>query len=121
RANLTNTPLHALTLLNDTGMLEASRALADAVVALPDSDSDSALDRLALRVLSRELTSPEEAILHRERIQSLDYYESHPDAAIRFATVGQQPPPTRGTAPATAAWMTLASMMLNLDEAITLE
>ncbi|NLT69670.1 MAG: DUF1553 domain-containing protein, partial [Verrucomicrobiaceae bacterium] len=42
RANLTNTPLHALTLLNDTGMLEASRALADAVVALPDSDSDSA-------------------------------------------------------------------------------
>ena len=34
---------------------------------------------------------------------------------------GQQPPPPRRTAPATAAWMTLASMMLNLDEAITLE
>jgi hypothetical protein len=119
RMNLTNTPLHALTLLNDTGMLEASRVLADTVLTIPDADA--ALDQLALHVLSRQLNAAEKAVLHRERIQSLDYYDSNPDDAILFATVGQQPAPSREKAPAIATWMTLASMMLNLDEAITHE
>jgi hypothetical protein len=117
--NLTNTPLQALTLLNDTGMLEASRVLADLVNREPQPDA--ALDQLALHVLSRELEPAERDVLHRERIKALDYYDSNPDDAILFATVGQQPAPGKEKAPAIAAWMTLASMMLNLDEAITHE
>jgi hypothetical protein len=117
--NLTNTPIQALTLLNDTGMLEASRVLADDSAAFPQSDE--ALDQLALHVLSRELDPAERDVLHRERIKALDYYDSDPEAAVLFATVGQQPAPTKEKAPAIAAWMTLASMMLNLDEAITHE
>lgn len=119
RMNLTNTPLHALTLLNDTGMLEASRVLADAAARIPESKL--ALDELARRVLSRDLATAEQAVLERERIKSLDYYQANPDEAIRFTAVGQQPAPPRATAPALAAWMTVASMMLNLDEAITHE
>ena len=119
RMNLTNTPLQALTLLNDTGMLEASRVLADTVLTI--TEPDAALDQLALHVLSRDLDAAEKAVLNRERIQSIDYYDSNPDDAILFATVGQQPAPSREKAPAIATWMTLASMMLNLDEAITQE
>lgn len=119
RMNLTNTPLQALTLLNDTGMLEASRVLADSLAATPDTDQ--AFDQLAQRVLSRELESPEKAILKREWMKTLDYYDSNPHDALLFAKVGQQAAPPPEKAPAVAAWMTLASMMLNLDEAITLE
>jgi hypothetical protein len=82
---------------------------------------DAALDRLALHVLSRELEPAEREVLNRERIKTLDYYDSNPDDAVLFATVGQQPAPGKEKAPAIAAWMTLASMMLNLDEAITHE
>jgi len=119
RMNLTNTPLQALTLLNDTGMLEASRVLANDVASSPQADA--ALDRLALRVLSRDLEPAEREVLHRERLKALNYYDSNPDDAVRFATVGQQPAPGKEKAPAIAAWMTLASMMLNLDEAMTME
>lgn len=119
RMNLTNTPLQALTLLNDTGMLEASRVLANDVATSPQADA--ALDRLALRVLSRDLEPAEREVLHRERLKALDYYDSNPDDAVRFATVGQQLAPGKEKAPAIAAWMTLASMMLNLDEAMTME
>jgi hypothetical protein len=119
RMNLTNTPLQALTLLNDTGMLEASRVLADNVASL--SNVDAALDQLARHVLSRDLEPREKEVLNRERIKALGYYDSDPNDAIRFATVGQQPAPHQEKAPAIAAWMTLASMMLNLDEAITQE
>ena len=100
-------------------MLEASRVLADHVAALPQPDA--ALDQLALHVLSRELDTAERDVLHRERIKALDCYDSNPEAAVLFATVGQQPAPPKEKAPAIAAWMTLASMMLNLDEAITHE
>jgi len=119
RMNLTNTPLQALTLLNDTGMLESSRVLADSVNSEPQPDA--ALDRLALHVLSRDLEPAERDVLNREHIKALDYYDSNPDDAVLFATVGQQPAPTKENAPAIAAWMTLASMMLNLDEAMTME
>lgn len=120
RMNLTNTPLHALTLLNDTGMLEASRVLADSVSARA-VDPDKTLDDLSLHVLSRELTEAEKTILKREWTKSMDYYSSNRADAVLFTRVGQQEAATEEKAPVIATWMTLASMMLNLDEAITHE
>ncbi len=108
----TNTPLHALTLMNDTTMLEAARVLADQA---------SGIQQLAMQVLSRELESDEISVLERERQRALSYYQSHATEAVKLATIGQQPSPTMASAPETAAWMTVASMMLNLDEAITHE
>lgn len=108
----TNTPLHALTLMNDTTMLEAARVLADQATGLQP---------LAMQVLSRELELDEISVLERERQRALDFYQTHPDEAIKLATVGQQSSPPTERAPGIAAWMTVASMMLNLDEAITHE
>ena len=119
RMNLTNTPLHALTLLNDTGMLEASRVLADFVSNAPDTGKG--LNLLASRILSRELEAREREILKREWAKAINYYDSNIGEALLLTRVGQQDTPSAEKAPAIAAWMTLASMMFNLDEAITRE
>ncbi len=119
RTNLTNTPLHALTLLNDTGMLEASRVLAEFASNSPDTGKG--LNLLAARILSRELEVREQEILKREWTKAINYYDSNTGEALLFTRVGQQDTPSAEKAPAIAAWMTLASMMFNLDEAITRE
>lgn len=116
----TNTPLQALTLLNDVTMLEASRVLADLVAGNKD-DSSGKLESLSRRILGRSLTDAEQVVLSREQSRAADFYSSHADEAITFSTVGQQPPPPLDIAPDVAAWMTVASLMLNLDEAITHE
>jgi len=118
RMNRTNTPLHALTLLNDVGMLEASRMLAESVAG---DDPDKAITRLAAAILNRAPSDKEAAVLRREHHQSLDYYESNPTDAIAFTRIGQQAPLNEQQAPRVAAWMTVASLMLNLDEAMTME
>jgi hypothetical protein len=60
-------------------------------------------------------------VLEREYEQSRDYYQSHPEAALQLLDVGQ-PPATSKVAPdELASWMVVASMIFNLDEAITHE
>ena len=118
RTGRTNTPLHALTLLNDVGMLEASRVLAERVAG---DDPDQAITRLAAAILNRVPSEVEAAVLKREHHQSRDYYESNPADAVAFTRVGQQAVLDESQAPKVAAWMTVASLMLNLDEAMTME
>ena len=129
----TNTPLHALTLMNDTTMLEASRALADLVVTRDEEFDDTkaqhwqyapiqqGLQTLAPRILSRKLADVELKQVHAYWFRSLQYYNDHVDEAVRYTTIGQQESPSREVAAATAAWMTTASLLLNLDEAMTRE
>lgn len=112
----TNTPLQALTLLNDETYLEAARALADWSVALPVEERSSALH---LRVLGRKAESREMAVLNREYQRALDHYRQHVKEAESFLAVGQRPVPAK---PAEcAAAMVVASLLLNLDETITHE
>lgn len=116
----TNTPLHALTLLNDASMLEASRALAD-LVMLSSGTTELRLNLLAARVLGRDLDGVELSALDERRKRALGYFKEHSDDAVSFSTVGQIDAPAEAIAPDTAAWMTVASLLLNLDEAISHE
>ncbi len=105
----TNTPLHALTLLNDITMLEASRVLAESVTSIQE---------LAVPVLGRALTDQESVVLEREYARAHKVYEQDSESAEALTTVGQQP----GRADAAlAARMMVASILLNLDEAMTHE
>ncbi|MCA8990168.1 MAG: DUF1553 domain-containing protein, partial [Planctomycetaceae bacterium] len=119
----TNTPMHALTLMNDVTMLEASRALADHALEQQSKQAtiDQTLDDLSTRVLSRPLSQSEHDVFKLTLEKVMRHYEAHVDDAILFTTVGQQPAPGREEAASTAAWMTVSSMFLNLDEAITRE
>jgi hypothetical protein len=108
--------LHALTLLNDENYLEASRALA--TLAL---DKSEPLEEMSLRVLSRELNDTEMSVLVRQRDRALDYYRMHPDAAATFLNRGQFEANRSLAAPEIAAYTIVASMLFNLDEAMTHE
>lgn len=100
RTSRTNTPLQALTLLNDRTYLEASRTLAE-------------LSPIAVfeRVLARRPDAAEQAILDREYRRALTHYRAQPVEARTLS----------GGNAETAARMVVASMILNLDEAITHE
>lgn len=109
RISRTNTPLQALTLLNDETYLEAARALAEAKEPAA----------IFARVVGRAPQAAELAVLQREYDRARRYYAAHPGDAEKLLTVGQSP--NRAVSAELAAAMVVASMTLNLDEAITHE
>jgi hypothetical protein len=109
RTSRTNTPLQALTLLNDQTYLEASRVIAANALAQAPGQQ---LRAIYSRVLSRLPDAAETAVLDREYRRALAHYQKHPNDALKLA--GDKRPEL-------AATMLVASMILNLDEAITHE
>ncbi len=116
----TNTPMHALTTLNDITYVEAAAAMAR--VALKSSSVD--VDRLrtvAKRVLCRDLSPPELAVWMRTIERSRNAFEQDVHAAERL--LGQLSAVKDGELqPAIqAAWTMLCLNLLNLDETLTKE
>lgn len=103
----TNTPLQALTLLNDETMMEASRALAQRMLAAKPADR---LPLLYQSVLNRPPSPRELTVLQRELDRALSHYQAHPEDARKLQTTSEL-----------AAHTLVASLVLNLDEAITHE
>jgi hypothetical protein len=116
----TNTPLHALTLLNDVAFAESARVLAERLLASPGNDA-SRLKRAFSLVLSRH-PSPEELQLITSSLnRARAHYRAHPKHAIAFGTVGRHPPRANLDPIQVAAFGAVASVLLNSDEAITRE
>ncbi len=116
----TNTPMHALTTLNDITYVEAAAAMAR--VALKSSSVD--VDRLrtvAKRVLCRDLSPQELAVWMRTIERSRKAFEQDVHAAERL--LGQLSAVKDGELqPAIqAAWTMLCLNLLNLDETLTKE
>ena len=118
RTGRTNTPLQALTLQNDLTYLEASQAIAADV--MKEGGDAGRLQKMLRKVLSREGDDREAALLGKTLMEARAYYRAHPAEAAKFLKVGQRNP--AGTdQPELAAWTVVASLALNLDEAITRE
>lgn len=121
RPSRTNTPLQALTLLNDANYLAAARELA--VQALQaKGDYSHRLTEITRRVVLRPPTDQEAAILKRELDRALSYYRGHPEEAREFLNQTNYQR-TVQTLPAAelAAYTLAASLVLNLDEALNHE
>ena len=116
----TNTPLHALTLMNDTTYIEAARVLAEHAMreALEFEDR---VQIIVTRVLGRPADLVESVALLRQLQTTLDYYVDHPKEAAALIGQGQAPVDETLAAPELAAYTALANTVLNLDEAITHE
>jgi hypothetical protein len=117
----TNTPLHALTLLNDLTMQEAMRSLADAALKAAPKEEEARFEFLFRRGLSRSPVDREQEILRREYDRALKYFSANPEQALAFTTPGQLKTAPKAKRPELAATMLLANLVLNLDEAITHE
>jgi hypothetical protein len=107
RTPRTNTPLQALTLLNDLSYREAAQALAH----------ERTLARIFERVLLRPPRAKEAAVLQRTCDEALTYYNAHPEDAAKL--LGAASPDFDSAA--VAAQTLVASMILNLDETISHE
>lgn len=116
----TNTPLQALALLNDENQLEAARATA-ARVLRSTTHAEERLHQLSRHILSRRCSSAELAVLERERGRADRHFTAHPDDAGRFLRRGQYEPEKGVAEVELAAHTVVASLLLNLDEAITHE
>jgi hypothetical protein len=116
RPGRTNTPMHALTLLNDPNFLEASRVLAEQAALLNGKQRVASIFE---RVLSRAATDKEMAVLEREYARALAAYTAKPADAVKLVKVGQNAP--LQPKPDVAALMVVASLILNLDETMTHE
>ncbi len=119
RNGRTNTPLQALTLQNDLTYLEASQAIAADV--LGESGDAARLQSLARKVLSRGFEEREATTLGKTLEQARSYYRSKPADAEKFLHIGQRKQTPGTDLPELAAWTVVASLALNLDEAITRE
>jgi hypothetical protein len=118
RRERSNTPLQALTLLNDAVFVECAQALARRVLATGLADTDDRLV-LAFRLCTaRKPTPTERARLRRllDEVRALCVE----DEAGAWKLVGDRPPVGVGAAEA-AAWVVLARTLLNLDEVVTRE
>jgi len=117
----TNTPLQALTLMNDVTFTEAARCLAERVLAQPDQGDPARLRQAFLLIVSRPPTPAETAILLANLKHQRTAFARLPKAAAQLAATGDTPRRAGLDDVDVASWTTLASLLLNLDEAISRE
>jgi mono/diheme cytochrome c family protein len=106
-----NTPLQALTLMNDPLFMESARELARKALMAADDDRNR-IRYVFRRTVAREPAEEEMADLTRLLGESRKYYASQPDAAEKVA--GKYLDVAEG-----AALVLLARTVLNVDEVIT--
>ncbi|PHS03031.1 MAG: hypothetical protein COA78_19385 [Blastopirellula sp.] len=121
RTNATNTPLQALVLMNDKTFVEAARHVAQQVLANTDKDTSARLETLYQRVIGRNADKPTLAILDRNLTFFLSHFENQPEEAAKLLAVGESARDESLPTTEHAAWTAVAHLVLNLDEAITLE
>jgi mono/diheme cytochrome c family protein len=119
RRSRTNTPLQALTLMNEPALLRAAGQLGLRLQREGGPDNPSRLAWGFRLTTGRAPTPAEAAVLSRLLGQLQDSYQSDaagPAAMLESGSVTPLP----DTSPAVAAaWMALASNLLNLDETLT--
>lgn len=119
RRATTNTPLQALVLLNDPTYIEAARKLAEHMMVESGPSVEGKLTFGFKRAVSRPPSRDESRILLALHADALKRYQADPAAATKLLGIGE----SRGNAAldviAWAAWTTVASTILNLDETIT--
>ncbi|WP_425399361.1 PSD1 and planctomycete cytochrome C domain-containing protein [Aeoliella sp.] len=116
----TNTPMHALAVLNDVTYVESARELAENVMKA-SQDENARLQDLAQRVLARELTPDELAIWKRTLATAQAEYAEHPQQAEKFLALGESKRDDSLPPEEHAAWTSLCLNVLNLDETLTKE
>ena len=118
RRERTNTPLQALTTLNDPQFFEAARILAQNAMKACDSDRSATMEYIAAKVLCRKLAVKETEILENLFDEFSEHYSKNDADVKALLAVGQSTTETKLDASALAAWTMICNQLMNLDEAL---
>ena len=131
RPSLTNTPLHALTLLNDITYVEAARQLAGRVLRVDQTpipsregrgEGDAArVSRVFRMATARQPRPPETAVLLASLKRARDHFRAHPEAVEKLLKTGESPNDDKLDPMELAAYTSVMNVVLNLDEVLTKE
>jgi hypothetical protein len=118
RRTVSNTPLQALTLLNNEVHAEAAQGLARRVLSGGARSDDERLTEAIRLCVARPARKTEIDALRRVLETGRRYYTAHPEDAGKLGGSG-----SAAGAPSTeaAAWVATVRVVLNLDEFITRE
>ncbi|HLK59906.1 MAG TPA: DUF1553 domain-containing protein [Chthonomonadaceae bacterium] len=119
RRSVTNTPLQALVLMNDPTYIEASRKLAERIMTEGGATSEARIAwafRLATCRLPKE--AEKRALLTLYNVQYATFARDNA-AAMKLLSVGESKRNEKLDTRELAAWASVASVLLNLDETIT--
>ena len=119
RENRTNTPLQALDLMNDVAFLEAARVLAERMMTEGGATPADRIGYAFRRAAARAPWPDESRILLDDFRYNRDAYQTDPEAARKLVSQGESPRNEKLEVSELAAYTTVASLILNLDEVVT--
>jgi hypothetical protein len=117
----TNTPLHALSTLNDVQYVEAARMLAERVLHEPLESDDARIEWLFRSLLVRPPAEAEQTLLTSALERLRQEFGADPQSAAALLAVGESPRDAALDSVEHAAWTALCNALFNLDEALVRE
>jgi hypothetical protein len=121
RETRTNTPLQALNLMNDVTFNEAARFIGKRMMKEGGSDPSSRLRYGFRLILSRAPSAEELKVLESSLNYHRDYFNSDLKKADALIKVGDSPADPSLSPQELASYASVASLMLNLDEAVNIQ
>ncbi len=119
RSEMTNTPLQALDLMNNTQYVEAARVLAQRMMQEGGATPAARIGHAFRRATARLPKPAEAAVLLDAFKEQLAIFQGKPNDALRFVSQGEHPRDERLDVPELAAYASVASLILNLSQTIT--
>ena len=117
----TNTPLQALGLMNDVTYLETARKMGERMMREGGESADHRIGYGFQLALSRVPTDSEGGTLLRALQRFKDHFATDPDEAVMYLREGDSPVDPDFEPVELAAYASVASLILNLDETVTKE
>ena len=119
RRSRTNTPLQALNLMNDPTYVEAARLIGQRVLREASSEISDRVRHAYQLVLCRQPTADELQIVSATFERARDDFVRDDGGAQQLLSLGEAPINTSFPSAELAAMTTVATTLLNLDEAVT--
>ena len=114
----TNTPLQALVTLNDPQYIEAARQLAQRTLQEASPSFPQRLSFVAERLLAREFTPEEAAVIERSLAELSEFYAAHGAETDELLAVGETKVDPQAPRTELAAWTMVVNQLMNLDETL---
>ena len=121
RRSITDTPLQALTTLNDPAFMQPAAALARRILTEGGANTESRAGFAFRTVLIRGPRAAEVERIAALYAEMLDKYRADSKAAAELADSGLGAPAKELSTAEVAAWTMVSNVLLNLDETLTTE